>query len=166
MIFSRKSWQVKKTNRSDYEQQCSCQSPGIHFCWQCHFCSIGAGRYRENTVIVYKHRAVRIRFLSCFSDFHIHCRNDLELQFSCYDHTDKQEVCNWPNGVSVSINEKKLQIDRVCHYSQHPDTSNALCLLTSHSRVIQNTVIKHYISNIVVFKAKTGWKLVFLHVAV
>ena len=42
-----------------------------------------------------------------------YCRNDLELQFSCYLHNDKQEVCNWPNGVSVSINEKKLQIDRV-----------------------------------------------------
>ena len=81
------------------------------------------GAYQESIVNVYKHHAVKIRFLSCFSDFHIHCRNDLELQFSCYDHTDKQEICNWPSGVSVSINEKKLQIDRVCHYSHLPVAS-------------------------------------------
>ena len=40
-------------------------------------------------------------------------RNDLELQFVCYHNDDKQTLCNWPQGVIVSINEQKLHIDRV-----------------------------------------------------
>ena len=42
-------------------------------------------------------------------------RNDLELQFSCFHNDDKQGLCNWPSGVSVSINDTKLNIDRVSH---------------------------------------------------
>ena len=34
---------------------------------------------------------------------YIYYRNDLELQFLCYLHNDKQEVCNWPNGLSVNM---------------------------------------------------------------
>lgn len=39
-------------------------------------------------------------------------RNDLEIQFKCYHHDDKQQLCNWPQGVSVSIGGNILCIDR------------------------------------------------------
>lgn len=40
-------------------------------------------------------------------------RNDLEIHFKCYHHDDKQELCNWPQGVSVRINGHPIPIDRV-----------------------------------------------------
>lgn len=40
-------------------------------------------------------------------------RNDLELQFKCYHHDDKQELCNWPQGVTVRVNGHPINIDRV-----------------------------------------------------
>ena len=48
-----------------------------------------------------------------------HFRNDLELQFKCYHHDDKQQLCNWPQGVSVSISGHQLQIDRVSLLNQY-----------------------------------------------
>lgn len=39
-------------------------------------------------------------------------RHDLEIQFKCYHHDDKQQLCNWPQGVSVSIGSTTLCIDR------------------------------------------------------
>ena len=40
-------------------------------------------------------------------------RNDLELQFKCYHANDKLMLCQWPQGVSVSIDGRPLPIDRV-----------------------------------------------------
>ncbi|XP_031562916.1 zinc finger MIZ domain-containing protein 1-like isoform X5 [Actinia tenebrosa] len=39
-------------------------------------------------------------------------RPDLELQFKCYHHEDKQTNTNWPVSVAVSVNATPLQIER------------------------------------------------------
>ena len=41
-------------------------------------------------------------------------RSDLELQFKCYHHEEKQQHTNWPASVSVSVNATPLTIERVC----------------------------------------------------
>ena len=41
------------------------------------------------------------------------CRPDLELQFKCYHHEDKQMYTNWPASVTVSVNANPLGIERV-----------------------------------------------------
>ena len=40
-------------------------------------------------------------------------RPDLELQFKCYHHEDKQMYTNWPASVTVSVNANPLMIERV-----------------------------------------------------
>ena len=40
-------------------------------------------------------------------------RPDLELQFKCYHHEDKQTNTNWPVSVAVSVNATPLPIERV-----------------------------------------------------
>ena len=40
-------------------------------------------------------------------------RPDLELQFKCYHHEDKQMYTNWPASVTVSVNANPLIIERV-----------------------------------------------------
>ena len=40
-------------------------------------------------------------------------RPDLELQFKCYHHEEKQQHTNWPASVSVSVNATPLTIERV-----------------------------------------------------
>ena len=44
--------------------------------------------------------------------FFPHCRSDLELQFKCYHHEDKSMTTNWPNSVSVSVNNTPLTLER------------------------------------------------------
>lgn len=39
-------------------------------------------------------------------------RPDLELQFKCYHHEDKQMYTNWPASVTVSVNANPLMIER------------------------------------------------------
>lgn len=39
-------------------------------------------------------------------------RPDLELQFKCYHHEDKQMYTNWPQSVTVSVNANPLIIER------------------------------------------------------
>ena len=39
-------------------------------------------------------------------------RSNLELQFKCYHHEDKQQHTNWPAFVFVSVNGKPLTIER------------------------------------------------------
>ena len=46
--------------------------------------------------------------------FFVFCRFDLEIQLNCYHDNDRQELCNWPLGVSVLVNNKPVQIERVC----------------------------------------------------
>ena len=50
-------------------------------------------------------------------------RPDLELQFKCYHHEDKQMYTNWPVSVTVSVNATPLGIERViwsiCKLSIH-----------------------------------------------
>lgn len=43
-------------------------------------------------------------------------RPDLELQFKCYHHEDKQMYTNWPASVTVSVNANPLIIERVSVY--------------------------------------------------
>ena len=42
-------------------------------------------------------------------------RNDLELQFKGYFSDDKQQLCNWPDGISISVNCIILSIDQPTH---------------------------------------------------
>ena len=51
----------------------------------------------------------------CFIFFFFLLRSDLELQFKCYHHEEKQQHTNWPASVSVSVNATPLTIERVCY---------------------------------------------------
>ena len=39
----------------------------------------------------------------------------MELQFKCYHNDDKQQLCNWPASISISVNNIPLSIDRPTH---------------------------------------------------
>lgn len=46
-------------------------------------------------------------------------RSDLELQFKCYHHEDRQMHTNWPASVQVSVNAEPLTIERGEHKTSH-----------------------------------------------
>ena len=46
-------------------------------------------------------------------------RPDLELQFKCYHHEDKAMTTNWPNSVSVSVNNTPLNLERGENKTSH-----------------------------------------------
>ncbi|XP_071952219.1 zinc finger MIZ domain-containing protein 1-like isoform X2 [Antedon mediterranea] len=46
-------------------------------------------------------------------------RHDLELQFKCYHHEDRQMSTNWPASVQVSVNANPLCIERGDNKSSH-----------------------------------------------
>uniref|UniRef100_A0AAV2LH04 SP-RING-type domain-containing protein n=1 Tax=Knipowitschia caucasica TaxID=637954 RepID=A0AAV2LH04_KNICA len=46
-------------------------------------------------------------------------RSDLELQFKCYHHEDRQMNTNWPASVQVSVNATPLTIERGDNKSSH-----------------------------------------------
>lgn len=51
-----------------------------------------------------------------------HCvfnRPDLELQFKCYHHEDRQMNTNWPASVQVSVNATPLTIERGDNKTSH-----------------------------------------------
>lgn len=47
------------------------------------------------------------------------CRPDLELQFKCYHHEDRQMSTNWPASVQVSVNATPLSIERGDNKTSH-----------------------------------------------
>ena len=47
------------------------------------------------------------------------CRPDLELQFKCYHHEDRQMNTNWPASVQVSVNATPLTIERGDNKTSH-----------------------------------------------
>lgn len=47
------------------------------------------------------------------------CRSDLELQFKCYHHEDRQMNTNWPASVQVSVNATPLTIERGDNKTSH-----------------------------------------------
>ena len=72
---------------------------------------------------------------------YIYYRNDLELQFLCYLHNDKQEVCNWPNGVSVSMIYITYEVGRYL-YAYKFDSG------ISHSFLSLEFELGHYVVDI------------------
>lgn len=46
-------------------------------------------------------------------------RPDLELQFKCYHHEDRQMNTNWPASVQVSVNATPLTIERGDNKTSH-----------------------------------------------
>jgi hypothetical protein len=46
-------------------------------------------------------------------------RSDLELQFKCYHHEDRQMNTNWPASVQVSVNATPLTIERGDNKTSH-----------------------------------------------
>lgn len=46
-------------------------------------------------------------------------RPDLELQFKCYHHEDRQMNTNWPASVQVSVNATPLSIERGDNKTSH-----------------------------------------------
>ncbi|XP_052467972.1 zinc finger MIZ domain-containing protein 1 [Carassius gibelio] len=46
-------------------------------------------------------------------------RSDLELQFKCYHHEDRQTYTNWPASVQVSVNATPLTIERGDNKTSH-----------------------------------------------
>lgn len=48
-----------------------------------------------------------------------HPRSDLELQFKCYHHEDRQMNTNWPASVQVSVNATPLTIERGDNKTSH-----------------------------------------------
>lgn len=46
-------------------------------------------------------------------------RPDLELQFKCYHHEDRQTNTNWPASVQVSVNATPLTIERGDNKTSH-----------------------------------------------
>lgn len=46
-------------------------------------------------------------------------RSDLELQFKCYHHEDRQGNTNWPASVQVSVNATPLTIERGDNKTSH-----------------------------------------------
>lgn len=46
-------------------------------------------------------------------------RSDLELQFKCYHHEDRQMHTNWPASVQVSVNANPLTIERGDNKTSH-----------------------------------------------
>ena len=87
--------------------------------------------------------------------------NDLELQFKCYHHDDKQ-LCNWPIGVSVKVNEHALTIDRV----SLPILPAGCVFTIMLSRVSLSTCIVLFISSTCVYMEKTCWRSLSLIAAV
>ena len=60
------------------------------------------------------------------------CRPDLELQFKCYHHEDKQMYTNWPASVTVSVNANPLMIERVsCYQLFHSLSKLSKCFLVA-----------------------------------
>ena len=57
---------------------------------------------------------VSLSLLSCCSP-----RSDLELQFKCYHHEDRQGNTNWPASVQVSVNATPLTIERGDNKTSH-----------------------------------------------
>lgn len=53
-----------------------------------------------------------------FSNFNT-SRSDLELQFKCYHHEDRQMNTNWPASVQVSVNATPLTIERGENKTSH-----------------------------------------------
>lgn len=78
------------------------------------------------------------------------CRPDLELQFKCYHHEDRQMNTNWPASVQVSVNATPLTIERGDNKTSHKPlylkhvcqpgrntiqiTVTACCCVSAHSR--------------------------------
>uniref|UniRef100_A0A2I3H9R8 Zinc finger MIZ-type containing 2 n=1 Tax=Nomascus leucogenys TaxID=61853 RepID=A0A2I3H9R8_NOMLE len=73
---------------------------------------------------------------------------DLELQFKCYHHEDRQMNTNWPASVQVSVNATPLTIERgdnktshkplyLKHVCQSPSPPAAACVSCSHLFVLQ-----------------------------
>ncbi|KPP58359.1 zinc finger MIZ domain-containing protein 1-like [Scleropages formosus] len=60
-------------------------------------------------------------------------RSDLELQFKCYHHEDRQMNTNWPASVQVSVNATPLTIERGDNKTSH----KPLHLKHSHLFVLQ-----------------------------
>ncbi|KAF1526618.1 Zinc finger MIZ domain-containing protein 2, partial [Eudyptula albosignata] len=60
-------------------------------------------------------------------------RPDLELQFKCYHHEDRQMNTNWPASVQVSVNATPLTIERGDNKTSH----KPLYLKHSHLFVLQ-----------------------------
>ncbi|XP_065128882.2 zinc finger MIZ domain-containing protein 1-like isoform X1 [Paramisgurnus dabryanus] len=55
------------------------------------------------------------------------CRSDLELQFKCYHHEDRQMFTNWPASVQVSVNATPLTIERGDKTTHKPLHLKHLC---------------------------------------
>lgn len=51
--------------------------------------------------------------------FGLPLRPDLELQFKCYHHEDRQMNTNWPASVQVSVNATPLTIERGDNKTSH-----------------------------------------------
>jgi len=62
-------------------------------------------------------------------------RPDLELQFKCYHHEDKAMTTNWPNSVSVSVNNNLLDLER-----GDSKTSHKPLMLKKHCKPGRNTI--------------------------
>ena len=78
-------------------------------------------------------------------------RSDLDLQFKCYHHEDKSKTTNWPNSVSVTVNNKPLTLERgdsktshkplllknVCKTGRNTIQINVVACCCSHLFVLQ-----------------------------
>lgn len=60
---------------------------------------------KDLNMFIYKLIILYTKFTSTY-------RPDLELQFKCYHHEDKTMTTNWPNSVSVSVNNTPLSLER------------------------------------------------------
>uniref|UniRef100_A0A8C4ELT1 Zinc finger, MIZ-type containing 1a n=1 Tax=Dicentrarchus labrax TaxID=13489 RepID=A0A8C4ELT1_DICLA len=60
-------------------------------------------------------------------------RSDLELQFKCYHHEDRQMNTNWPASVQVSVNATPLTIERGDNKTSHKPLHLKHIFLTTNS---------------------------------
>lgn len=60
-----------------------------------------------------------IFFRKAFCGSSLLLRPDLELQFKCYHHEDRQMNTNWPASVQVSVNATPLTIERGDNKTSH-----------------------------------------------
>lgn len=60
-----------------------------------------------------------LSYLTCDLNYHAFNRPDLELQFKCYHHEDRQMNTNWPASVQVSVNATPLTIERGDNKTSH-----------------------------------------------
>uniref|UniRef100_A0A7N6BY41 SP-RING-type domain-containing protein n=1 Tax=Anabas testudineus TaxID=64144 RepID=A0A7N6BY41_ANATE len=91
-------------------------------------------------------------------------RSDLELQFKCYHHEDRQMNTNWPASVQVSVNATPLTIERGDNKTSHKPlhlkhvcqpgrntiqiTVTACCCVSKHCQLLTAQRIKRNFSSV------------------